>query len=179
MKDNVETTSSKEQAAKTQINKPQTDKPARRLWWTWLVVLLLPIVYYLPLWSEALQVELIGYEGFCCMPENWQELQRKAERARNMRLDSNLIIGTGIILAILALIGVIFVLYKYAIPSVKAKKLYSALRVIIGILIAPLAILLFLTLVMFVFDNNNYHQTRYQPPGDHIYGYAINILSWD
>lgn len=173
MKSSNKTNPVKEQSEKsTKLAKPT--KPSR---WAWLAVLLLPIIFYLPLWGEALQVALIGYEGFCCMPENWQKLAQKAEQARSMRLDSNIIIGTGIVLAILTLIGVLYALYKYAIPSIKAKRLRQVMTVVVGVLTAPLATVLSLMLMMFIFYNDEYHSTRYQPPGDYtLYDYTSDFM---
>lgn len=160
-----------------QNDEPHASKLTKRPWWAWCTILLLPIIFFLPLWSEALQVALIGYEGFCCMPNNWQELERKAERARNMRLDSNLIIGMGIVLAIVLLVGVIFVLYKYAIPSITIKWIQHMSQLIVGILVAPLTIILSLTLILFIFRNDHYHTTRYQSPEESIYAYAISLIA--
>lgn len=160
-----------------QNDEPHASKLTKRPWWAWCTILLLPIIFFLPLWSEALQVALIGYEGFCCMPENWQELKQKAEQAKSMRLESNLIIGTGIILAVLLLIGVLFALYKYAIPSITAKRMRRVMQVVVGVLVAPLAIILSLTLILFIFRNDHYHTTRYQPPEESIYAYAISLIA--
>lgn len=159
-----------------QNDETHAGKLTKRPWWAWCAILLLPIIFFLPLWSEALQVALIGYEGFCCMPENWQELKQKAEQAKSMRLESNLIIGTGIILAVLLLIGVLFALYKYAIPSITAKRMRRVMQVVVGVLVAPLAIILSLTLILFIFRNNYYHEIRYQTPRDSIYAYAQDLI---
>lgn len=163
----------KESASKQIPKTSPTNKKSPR--WAWLVILLLPIAFYLPVWGEALQVALIGYEGFCCMPDNWRELERKTEQARNMRFDSNLIIGTGILLAIAVLVLILFAFYKYAIPSLSSKKLRQIAQIVVGIIIAPLALLLFSTLMMFIFRNDFYHETRYLPPGGDIYTY---VLDW-
>lgn len=152
---------------------------SRRSWWIWSIILLLPITYLLPIWGESLQVELIGYEGFCCMPDNWQELMQKSERAKSMRLESNLIIGTGILLAVILLNGIIFVLYKYAVPCIKNKRMHLVSQFLVGVLITPFILFLFLAVIMFVFYNDEYHETRYQPPRDNIYSYAIDfVIPW-
>lgn len=168
----------KESASKQIPKTSPTNKKSPR--WAWLVILLLPIAFYLPVWGESLQVALIGYEGFCCMPDNWRELERKIGQARNIRFDSNLIIGTGILLAIAVLVLILFALYKYAIPSLRSKKLRQIAQIVVGIIIAPLALLLFSTLMMFIFRNDFYHETRYLPPGGDIYTYVLDwpLLWW-
>ena len=111
------------------------------------------------------------------MPDNWQEMEQKAERARSMRLESNLIIGTGILLAVILLVGIIFVLYRCAIPYIKAKWLRRGVSFIIGVLVVPFALFLLLATIMFIFHNDEYHKTRYQPPRDVIYSYAIDFVT--
>lgn len=110
------------------------------------------------------------------MPENWQELQRNAERAKSMRLESNIIIGTGIVLAIIILIGVLYVLYKYAIPSITTKWLRSISQIVVGVLASPFALTLLLTSIMLISHNDDYYRTRHQPPRDVIYSYTINYF---
>lgn len=171
MKNTREKVHIREQSGESHMN-----KPTKRPWWTWCAILLLPVIFFLPLWSENLQVALIGYEGFCCMPENWQELRQKAERAKSMRLESNLIIGTGIILAVLLLIGVLFALYKYAIPAITTKGARRVAQIVVGVLAAPLTIILSLTLVLFIFRNDYYHGIRYQTPRESIYAYAQDLI---
>ena len=154
---------------------PQKHK-AQPFWWAWLTILLLPVTFLLPIWGEELQVKLIGYEGFCCHPDNWEELEQKAQQAKNMRLDSNLIIGTSVLLAVALLIGIIFILYKYAVPCIKIKWLRRTSQIVIGILASPFALLLLLAAIMLVFHNDEYHKTRYQPPRDTIYSYAVDLV---
>lgn len=149
----------------------------RHSWWAWLAILLLPVTFLLPIWGERLQVKLIGYEGFCCMPNNLQEMEQKAEWARSMRLESNLIIGTGILLAVILLVGIILILYRCAIPCIKAKWLRRGVSFIVGVLVVPFALFLLLAAIMFIFHNDEYHKTRYQPPRDVIYSYAIDFVT--
>lgn len=159
----------------TKAQSPHSNKPCR-LCLSWAVILLIPIIFYLPLWAEMLQIKLIGYEGFCCMPDNWQELRQASIRAQSMRLDSNLILGAGVVLAILLLIGTLFILYRYSIPCLSIKWLKRLFQVMVGILVAPLALLLFLTLIMLVFHNDDFHKIRYHPPRDSIYSYALDLI---
>lgn len=136
----------------TTITQAESSKPAkpRRSWWAWLAILLVPVIFWLPLWGEKLQLELIGYEGWCCHPDNWQELERAAQRARSMRLDSNIILGTGVALAVLVFVVMLFILYKYAIPCLTHKKLCRLVQVLVGLFVAPLALLLILTTILLV-----------------------------
>lgn len=158
------------------VTAPEANRK-RQPWFTWLVVLLLPVAFLLPVWGEEIQVKLIGYEGFCCMPDNWQELEQAAARARSMRSESNTIIGTSIALAFLVTAIVIFVLYVFAIPCIATKRRRHAVQVLMGVIIAPLVFLLLVTLYFFVSYNNAYHRIRYQPPRDTIYAYALDLVT--
>ncbi len=155
---------------------PENNKK-RRPWFTWLVVLLLPVAFLLPIWAERIQVKLIGYEGICCMPDNMRELEQAAARARSMRSESNEIIGTGIGLAFLVTAIVIFVLYVFAIPCIRTKWRRRVAQVVMGVIIAPFVFLVFLTLEFFASYNNAYHRMRYQPPQDTIYAYALDLVT--
>ncbi len=161
------------------IAQAESSKPVKpqRSWWAWLAILLVPVIFWLPLWGEELQLKLIGYEGRCCHPDNWQELERAAQHARSMRLDSNIILGTGVVLAALVFVVMLFILYKYAIPCLTRKKLRRLAQVLVGLFVAPLALLLILTIITLVFHNDNFHKTRYQPPRDYIYAYAIDLIT--
>lgn len=189
--DHKETTSGAIQTeTPSEMSRPQTAplqgyKNVRRSWWAWLAILLLPLVFFLPILGERIQISLIGDEGFCCMPENWQELMWKAERAKSMRLDSNLVIGTGIILAILLMGVMVYILYKYAVPCIQVGQLRRIAQVAVGILVAPIGFLLLLTLMVFVLHNDEYYSTRYQPSEDdfYIYPYTLDFvrpsLDWE
>lgn len=160
-----------------QTESPKSTKP-QRSWRAWLAILLVPIIFCLPLWGEELQLQLIGYEGWCCHPDNWQELEQAAQRARSMRLDSNIILGTGVTLAVIVFVIMLFILYKYAIPCLARKKLRRLAQILVGLFVAPLALLLVLTIILLIFHNDDFHKTRYQPPRDSIYAHAIDLISY-
>lgn len=104
---------------------------------------------------------------------------QKSEQAKSMRLESNLIIGAGILLAVVLLAGTIFVLYRYAVPCIKNKRMHRVSQFLVGVLVTPFILFLFLAVIMFVFYNDEYHGTRYQPPRDDIYSYAIDfVIPW-
>lgn len=171
----MDKTSSKP-ATTTLAKSPQPAK-SRRSWWAWLAILLVPVVFWLPLWGEELQIRLIGYEGWCCFPDNWQELERAAQRARSLRLESNLILGAGVFLAVLVFVGMLFILYKYAIPCLTLKWLRRLAQVLVGLFVAPLALLLALTIILLTCYNDSFHTLRYQPPRDFIYAYAMDLVT--
>lgn len=163
-------------ATTTPDKPPQLSKP-RRSWWAWLAILLVPVIFWLPLWGERLQIKLIGYEGFCRMPDNWEELEQAAQRAKSLRPESNLIFGVSVALAVIVFIGMLFILYKYAIPCLTLKWLRRLAQALVGLFVVPLALLLTLTIILLVFHNDDFHRTRYQPPQDFIYAYAIDLIT--
>lgn len=155
------------------IEQHKIPRKRRCSWWAWLVLLLIPLALRLPLIGERIQVSLIGYEGFCCMPEDLEESIAKAEDAKARRTDSNLIIGISIGLAIFLTLIIIFMLYGYAIPCIAIKWVRYLAKIIVGIIVFPLMALLILSALYFIGCNDLYHNIRYQPPQDCIYSYAL------
>lgn len=157
----------------TTIEQQNMPRKMHHSWWAWLALLLIPLALRLPLIGEKIQVSLIGYEGFCCMPEDLKESMAKAEEAKARRADSNLIIGMSIGLAIFLTFIIIFMLYGYAIPCIAVKWGRYLAKIIVGIIVFPLMALLILSALYFIGCNDSYHKIRYQPPQDCIYTYAL------
>ncbi len=110
-------------------------------WYAWLLLLLLPLAMYTPFLASRLQIDIVGQEHVCCMPDNLQELLKKAQVARSRRSESdaimNGVIWSGIILLI------VFVVLFYTIIWSKLNhpaQIFSG--TIIGIIV--LAILMWL-----------------------------------
>lgn len=161
------------------MSEPKSSRSRYKTWWAWLAILLLPAALALPVWGERLQVELIGYEGFCCAPENFQELREEAAHAKSLRPVSNFIIGASLVLAIMLVVLAAVVLYRYALPHISRKPLRYVGRVVVGLVIAPLGILLLVTVAYFIVHNDEYFSTRYHPPREVLYAYALRELTSD
>ncbi len=138
--------------------------------WGWLALLLLPVVLFLPLVGEMVQKTYIGNEEYCCASFLIPEVVEKVERAKSLHWLSNLIVGGSIMLSILVLVSVTFILYKYAIPRITAKALRNTIKVLIGMVIAPVAVLVLCIASYFIFGNHAYYVHRAHAPDNGIYG---------
>ena len=64
---------------------------------SWLLLLLFPVALILPSTAENVRLAIIGHENVCCDPENREELEKRAESAREHREQADLIMKVGII----------------------------------------------------------------------------------
>lgn len=134
----------------------------------WLVPILLAIALFLPFFGEWLQYEDIGDEYVCCMPENYKYLQKRAERAKQLRPVSNAIIGGSIAIGMLLVIVAIIYFYRSAPIKTKSQLVFA---IIITIIAAYILAILIRLLIYFFVHNDDYF--KYRSMGD-----AFRYIEW-
>lgn len=169
-------------ANKTSTTRPKTavkqtePKSVRRA--KWLLLLLLPLALFLPLVGELIQVLLIGEEHVCCMPDNLDQLLKRAETAQSLRWLSNLIIGGSIVLGIALAFFAFVMIYRKIISNLN-QRYRSIATVVLAVVCTYIVIILSLMLIYFVSHNDYYFKYRAQPGYGGLYdGTWFNPISW-
>lgn len=150
--------------------KEELVEPQKKSRWSWLALLLLPVVLFLPLLGESIQKVHIGDEEYCCASFLTPEVVERTEHAKSLHWLSNVVIGGSIILAVLMLVLMVFILYKYAVPQITTKGLRHISGAVIAVVITPVALLVLCVAFYFIFDNHEYYVHRAQAPDNGIYG---------
>lgn len=151
----------------------EAPKTSKKCLWVWALLLLLPIVQLLPMWGGLIQHQAIGAEYLCCALSTVPEYVAQAEQAKSLHWLSNLIIGGSIVLALILLIGICIIIYRYGIPKRYPKPLQIIMKVILFVFTAPTILLLIMVTSYFITDNSGYYKSLAQPPGpDNIYYYV-------
>lgn len=152
-------------------------KPRSASWWAWLAILLLPIALLIPIKAEDVQRYYIGQEEYCCALSVMPEYIEKAEHAKSLRPISNLIIGGGLVIALVVAGVAIWVLACYALPCIRIKIIKIIATAFIAAISAVTIGLLLYASAFFFLDTDSYYSLRAKPPDDVIYA-IIRRREW-
>ncbi len=77
---------------------------------SWLILIFLPVALLLPSFGEFIRIGVVGREEVCCMSDNREELEQKAEFARENRQLADIIMKVSLIgsMVLAGLVCIIF-----------------------------------------------------------------------
>lgn len=153
--------------------KTRAAKTSKKSLFVWLLLLLLPVALFLPVVGGELQRSYIGNEYPCCALSSESEYVAKAEHAKSLHWLSNLIVGGGILLALVLTVATVVIICRYGIPKKCTKSVKTIIKFVLVITAIPLLILLLAAMIYFSSDNERYYRAMSQPPGNTIYYYVL------
>lgn len=139
-----------------------------------LVPLMLILALVLPLVGEAIKQNLIGSDYCCCSMCIYPEYKAAAQKAQSLRWLSNFIIGGCILLAITIVAVAAIMVYHSGIMKRWSDSVRLLTKTVLGIIMAPLAMLLVATLFYFAMKNQEYYRRSSQAPRNPIYYYVTH-----
>lgn len=145
---------------------------------SWLSIILVPLMLILalvlPLVGEATKQNVVGSDYCCCSMCIYPEYEAAAQKAQSLRWLSNFIIGGCILLAITIVAVAAIMVYCSGIMKRWSDSVRLLTKTVLGIIMAPLALLLMVTLVYFAMNNQEYYRRSSQAPRNPIYYYVMH-----